>query len=210
MVRGKTQIKRIENATSRQVTFSKRRSGLLKKAFELSVLCDAEVSLMVFSQKGKLYEFSSSSTNKTIERYQKNDKNLRHDKILLEQTTEHLKEEVATMSRKLELLENSKRRILGEDLDTCSIDELEKVEEQLDRSLRNIRARKNQLLREQIALLNDEEKVLMEKNAELRKKYEVRPLPLFIDRQEEEHLQRQTMDVETHLFIGPPERRSSH
>ncbi|XP_075087219.1 MADS-box protein SOC1 isoform X2 [Nicotiana tabacum] len=210
MVRGKTQIKRIENATSRQVTFSKRRSGLLKKAFELSVLCDAEVSLMVFSQKGKLYEFSSSSTNKTIERYQKNDKNLRHDKILLEQTTEHLKEEVATMSRKLELLENSKRRILGEDLDTCSIDELEKVEEQLDRSLRNIRARKNQLLREQIALLNDEEKVLMEKNAELRKEYEVRPLPLFIDRQEEEHLQRQTMDVETHLFIGPPERRSSH
>nr|XP_009802617.1 PREDICTED: MADS-box protein SOC1-like isoform X1 [Nicotiana sylvestris]XP_009802618.1 PREDICTED: MADS-box protein SOC1-like isoform X1 [Nicotiana sylvestris]XP_009802619.1 PREDICTED: MADS-box protein SOC1-like isoform X1 [Nicotiana sylvestris]XP_009802620.1 PREDICTED: MADS-box protein SOC1-like isoform X1 [Nicotiana sylvestris]XP_009802621.1 PREDICTED: MADS-box protein SOC1-like isoform X1 [Nicotiana sylvestris]XP_009802622.1 PREDICTED: MADS-box protein SOC1-like isoform X1 [Nicotiana sylve len=177
MVRGKTQIKRIENATSRQVTFSKRRSGLLKKAFELSVLCDAEVSLMVFSQKGKLYEFSSSSTNKTIERYQKNDKNLRHEKILLEQTTEHLKEEVATMSRKLELLENSKRRILGEDLDSCSIDELEKVEEQLERSLRNIRARKNQLFREQIALLKDEnflillsqEKVLMEENAELRK-----------------------------------------
>ncbi|XP_070016756.1 MADS-box protein SOC1-like [Nicotiana tabacum] len=210
MVRGKTQIKRIENATSRQVTFSKRRSGLLKKAFELSVLCDAEVSLMVFSQKGKLYEFSSSSTNKTIERYQKNDKNLRHEKILLEQTTEHLKEEVATMSRKLELLENSKRRILGEDLDSCSIDELEKVEEQLERSLRNIRARKNQLFREQIALLKDEEKVLMEENAELRKEYEVRPLPLFIDRQEEEHLQRQTMDVETQLFIGPPERRSSH
>ncbi|XP_075087217.1 MADS-box protein SOC1-like [Nicotiana tabacum] len=210
MVRGKTQIKRIENATSRQVTFSKRRSGLLKKAFELSVLCDAEVSLMVFSQKGKLYEFSSSSTNKTIERYQKNDKNLRHDKILLEQTTEHLKEEVATMSRKLELLENSKRRILGEDLDSCSIDELEKVEEQLDRSLRNIRARKNQLLREHIALLKDEEKVLMEENAELRKENEVRPLPLFTDRQQEEHLQRETVDVETQLFIGPPERLSSH
>lgn len=60
MVRGKTELKRIENATSRQVTFSKRRSGLLKKAFELSVLCDAEVALVVFSPKGKLYEFSSS------------------------------------------------------------------------------------------------------------------------------------------------------
>lgn len=60
MVRGKTELKRIENATSRQVTFSKRRSGLLKKAFELSVLCDAEVALIVFSPKGKLYEFSSS------------------------------------------------------------------------------------------------------------------------------------------------------
>lgn len=60
MVRGKTEIKRIENATSRQVTFSKRRNGLLKKAFELSVLCDAEVALIVFSNRGKLYEFCSS------------------------------------------------------------------------------------------------------------------------------------------------------
>ncbi|CAK9188621.1 unnamed protein product, partial [Ilex paraguariensis] len=77
MVRGKTQLKRIDNTTSRQVTFSKRRSGLLKKAFELSVLCDAEVALIIFSATGKLYEFSSSSTNKTIERYQRNAKNHR-------------------------------------------------------------------------------------------------------------------------------------
>ena len=60
MVRGKTQMKRIENATSRQVTFSKRRNGLLKKAFELSVLCDAEVALVVISPCGKLYEFASA------------------------------------------------------------------------------------------------------------------------------------------------------
>lgn len=53
-------MKRIENATSRQVTFSKRRNGLLKKAFELSVLCDAEVALIIFSPRGKLYEFASS------------------------------------------------------------------------------------------------------------------------------------------------------
>jgi hypothetical protein len=60
MVRGKTQMKRIENATSRQVTFSKRRGGLLKKAFELSVLCDAEVALILFSPRGRLYEFASA------------------------------------------------------------------------------------------------------------------------------------------------------
>jgi len=59
MVRGKTEMKRIENATSRQVTFSKRRNGLLKKAFELSVLCDAEVAVIVFSPKGKLYEYAT-------------------------------------------------------------------------------------------------------------------------------------------------------
>jgi hypothetical protein len=61
MVRGKTQLRRIENPTSRQVTFSKRRNGLLKKAFELSVLCDAEVALIVFSTRGKLYEFASTT-----------------------------------------------------------------------------------------------------------------------------------------------------
>ncbi|RWR87859.1 agamous-like MADS-box protein AGL19 isoform X2 [Cinnamomum micranthum f. kanehirae] len=64
MVRGKTQLRRIENAASRQVTFSKRRNGLLKKAFELSVLCDVEVALMVFSPTGKLYEFASAGKSK--------------------------------------------------------------------------------------------------------------------------------------------------
>lgn len=60
MGRGKIEIKRIENANSRQVTFSKRRSGLLKKAQELAILCDAEVAVIIFSNTGKLFEFSSS------------------------------------------------------------------------------------------------------------------------------------------------------
>ena len=60
MGRGKIQLKKIENTISRQVTFSKRRNGLLKKAYELSVLCDVEMGLIVFSPRGKLYEFSSS------------------------------------------------------------------------------------------------------------------------------------------------------
>ncbi|MBA0846330.1 hypothetical protein Goshw_000584 [Gossypium schwendimanii] len=61
MGRGRVQLKRIENKINRQVTFSKRRSGLLKKAHEISVLCDAEVALIVFSTKGKLFEYSSDS-----------------------------------------------------------------------------------------------------------------------------------------------------
>ena len=54
------QLRRIENKINRQVTFSKRRNGLLKKAHEISVLCDAEVALIVFSTKGRLYEYSSN------------------------------------------------------------------------------------------------------------------------------------------------------
>ncbi|CAN6983611.1 unnamed protein product [Brassica oleracea var. botrytis] len=60
MVRGKIEMEKLQNATSRQVTFSKRRNGLLKKAYELSVLCDAQISLIIFSQRGRLYEFSNS------------------------------------------------------------------------------------------------------------------------------------------------------
>uniref|UniRef100_A0A0E0JSY6 MADS-box domain-containing protein n=1 Tax=Oryza punctata TaxID=4537 RepID=A0A0E0JSY6_ORYPU len=59
--RGRVQLRRIEDKASRQVRFSKRRAGLFKKAFELALLCDAEVALLVFSPAGKLYEYSSSS-----------------------------------------------------------------------------------------------------------------------------------------------------
>ncbi|KAE8673180.1 Transcription factor CAULIFLOWER A [Hibiscus syriacus] len=61
MGRGRVQLRGIENIISRQVTFSKRRAGLLKKAREICVLCDAEVALIVFFNKGKLFEFSSYS-----------------------------------------------------------------------------------------------------------------------------------------------------
>ena len=60
MGRGKIVIRRIDNSTSRQVTFSKRRNGIFKKAKELAILCDAEVGLMIFSSTGRLYEYSST------------------------------------------------------------------------------------------------------------------------------------------------------
>ncbi|MFQ6635774.1 hypothetical protein Gotur_010387, partial [Gossypium turneri] len=60
MSRGKIEIKKIENLNSRQVTFSKRRNGLLKKAKELSILCDAEVGVIIFSSTGKVYQWSST------------------------------------------------------------------------------------------------------------------------------------------------------
>jgi MADS-box transcription factor len=71
MGRGKIVIRRIDNSTSRQVTFSKRRNGIFKKAKELAILCDAEVGLMIFSSTGRLYEYSSTSMKSVIDRYGK-------------------------------------------------------------------------------------------------------------------------------------------
>ena len=59
MGRGKIDIRRIENSSSRKVTFSKRRVGLVKKAQELSILCDAQVGLLIVSPAGKLFEYSN-------------------------------------------------------------------------------------------------------------------------------------------------------
>nr|CAN67450.1 hypothetical protein VITISV_031401 [Vitis vinifera] len=62
MGRKKVELKRIEDKSSRQVTFSKRRNGLIKKARELSVLCDVDVAVLVFSSRGKLYEYANGNS----------------------------------------------------------------------------------------------------------------------------------------------------
>jgi MADS-box transcription factor, plant len=59
MGRGRSEIKRIENPAQRQSTFYKRRDGLFKKTKELSVLCDVDLLLLLFSASGKLYQYLS-------------------------------------------------------------------------------------------------------------------------------------------------------
>ncbi|KNA23649.1 hypothetical protein SOVF_023090 isoform B [Spinacia oleracea] len=212
MVRGKTQMKRIENDSSRQVTFSKRRNGLLKKAFELSVLCDAEVALIIFSPTGKLYEFASSSTSRTIDRYQKHMKELRGVKSKVsDRNMLQFKEDANELEKKLKSLELSKRRLLGDSLESCSIDELQDLEKQLDKSLSTIRAKKNALFKVQIDKLYEEEKLLLKENARLKEKLQNSlPVPLSV-RQPTDDDQRNNVqdDVETELFIGLPESRNS-
>ncbi|CAJ2657628.1 unnamed protein product [Trifolium pratense] len=217
MVRGKTQMKRIENATSRQVTFSKRRNGLLKKAFELSVLCDAEVALIVFSPRGRLYEFASSSVSEIIGRYRCHCK-INNTPTTSEsvENTQHLKEEAENMRRKIDLLETSKRKFLGDGLGSCSIEELEKIEQQLEKSVAKIRTKKTQVFREQIEKLKEKEKALVAENVKLSEKYgnyssqaakksqreSVQEAEPYVDQSSPSSY------VETELFIGLPETRT--
>ncbi|XP_042980108.1 MADS-box transcription factor 25-like [Carya illinoinensis] len=61
MTRKKIQMKRIDNTTARQVTFSERRKCIFKKALELSTLCEAEIALIVIRATGKLFDYGSPS-----------------------------------------------------------------------------------------------------------------------------------------------------
>ncbi|GAU34284.1 hypothetical protein TSUD_321310 [Trifolium subterraneum] len=67
--RQKVEIKRMTNKRDMQVTFTKRRSGLFKKASELCTLCDADVALVVFSPSEKVYSFGYPNVDTVIDRY---------------------------------------------------------------------------------------------------------------------------------------------
>ncbi|KAK6541179.1 hypothetical protein TWF694_008548 [Orbilia ellipsospora] len=68
MGRRKIEIKAIKDDRNRSVTFLKRKGGLFKKAYELSVLCSADVAIIIFGNNKKLYEFSSANIDEIIER----------------------------------------------------------------------------------------------------------------------------------------------
>nr|AYF60172.1 MADS-box protein VRN-P1 [Agropyron cristatum] len=170
MGRGKVQLKRIENKINRQVTFSKRRSGLLKKAHEISVLCDAEVGLIIFSTKGKLYEFSTESCmDKILERYERYSY---AEKILVSSESEiqgNWCHEYRKLKAKVETIHKCQKHLKGEDLESLNLKELQQLEQQLESSLKHIRSRKNQLMHESISELQKKERSLQEENKVLQK-----------------------------------------
>ncbi|ONI08935.1 hypothetical protein PRUPE_5G208400 [Prunus persica] len=170
MGRGRVELKRIENKINRQVTFAKRRNGLLKKAYELSVLCDAEVALIIFSSRGKLYEFCSSmSMLKTLEKYQRcSYGSLEANRPVNE--TQNSYQEYLKLKARVEVLQQSQRNLLGEDLAPLNTKELEQLEHQLEASLNQIRSTKTQFMLDQLCDLQNKEQMLVEANKALRRK----------------------------------------
>ncbi|KAE8646764.1 agamous-like MADS-box protein MADS4 [Cucumis sativus] len=184
MGRGRVELKRIENKINRQVTFAKRRNGLLKKAYELSVLCDAEVALIIFSNRGKLYEFcSSSSMLKTLERYQKCNYGAPEPNVSTREALElSSQQEYLKLKARYEALQRSQRNLLGEDLGPLSSKELESLERQLDMSLKQIRSTRTQYMLDQLTDLQRKEHLLNEANKTLKQRlvegYQVNALQL--------------------------------
>ncbi|KAK3039803.1 hypothetical protein RJ639_027116, partial [Escallonia herrerae] len=165
MGRGKVQLRRIENKINRQVTFSKRRGGLLKKAHEISVLCDAEVALIVFSTKGKLFEYSTdSSMEKILERYERYSYVERQPVANEPESPGNWTLEYNKLKSRIDLLQRNHRHYMGEDLDSLNLKEIQSLEQQLDSALKHIRSRKNQLMYESISELQrkikDKEKTM--------------------------------------------------
>ena len=69
MGRKKIKIERIADERNRQVTFTKRKNGLMKKAMELSVLCDCDIALVIYNSNEKLYQYSSGDIEDVLRRF---------------------------------------------------------------------------------------------------------------------------------------------
>uniref|UniRef100_K9LWA5 AGL6-like protein 2 n=1 Tax=Iris fulva TaxID=92176 RepID=K9LWA5_9ASPA len=149
MGRGRVELKKIENKINRQVTFTKRRNGLFKKATELSVLCDAEVALVIFSSRGKLFEHGSPCLKQTIERYQTFLYASRDgDRSGHEPQNWHL--EFSLLKAQYDNLQRTQRHLLGDDLGALTVKELQKLERQLESSVTQTRKRRTQILLDQV------------------------------------------------------------
>ncbi|XP_009113581.1 agamous-like MADS-box protein AGL11 isoform X1 [Brassica rapa] len=169
MGRGKIEIKRIENSTNRQVTFCKRRNGLLKKAYELSVLCDAEVALIVFSTRGRLYEYANNNIRSTIERYKKASDNTSTHSVQ-EINAAYYQQESAKLRQQIQTIQNSNRHLMGDSLSALSVKELKQVENRLEKAISRIRSKKHELLLAEIENLQKREIELDNESIYLRTK----------------------------------------
>ncbi|GAB2290887.1 MADS-box transcription factor [Dionaea muscipula] len=173
MGRGKVELKRIEKKSSRQVTFSKRRAGLIKKARELSVLCDAEIALIIFNSLGKCTEFTSlgpGHITETLKKYQQRINSNPHPDEAAAIEAQNWNIEASKLKEQYESLKVKQRHLLGEDLGPLSVKELQKLESRIEVALAQTRQRKAQLLNEEMDALRRKERQLGDINKELKLK----------------------------------------
>ncbi|KAL1308779.1 hypothetical protein HN51_050785 [Arachis hypogaea] len=182
MVRQKIKIKMIDNITARQVTFSKRRRGIFKKAQELSVLCDAEVALIIFSATGRLFEYASSSMKDITARYAQHTHEISRSERPLELQLENvnndkLRKEVADKTHQL-------RQMKGEDFQGLNLQDLLQLEKALQTGLNRVIETKEKRIMDDIAALQKKGAELEQENKKLKQKMDMVKMgksPLVMD-----------------------------
>lgn len=175
----KRKIYRIANASARQVTFAKRRRGLFKKAQELSILCEADVALLVFSSTGKLYQYSSSSMKTILDQYILYSRSIQKDgnsRSIQKDGKPNLEEshDIQKIKQQIKDISQNLRKLRGKELEGSSVKELEELEEQLDMGLSSVRSRKDEYLMMEINELQQKGTRIIKENTDLRRQLKER------------------------------------
>uniref|UniRef100_A0A0E0MKM7 MADS-box domain-containing protein n=1 Tax=Oryza punctata TaxID=4537 RepID=A0A0E0MKM7_ORYPU len=189
MVRGKVQMRRIENPVHRQVTFCKRRGGLLKKARELSVLCDADVGVIIFSSQGKLHELATNGItviceynseilsfcsrnardmHNLVERYQSNVTGGQMEREALQRQV--AEQGILLLREEIGLLQRGLRSTYGGGAGDMTLDKLHALEKGLELWIYQIRTTKMHMMQQEIQFLRNKEGILKAANEMLQEK----------------------------------------
>lgn len=110
MGRKKIKIERIADERNRQVTFTKRKNGLMKKAMELSVLCDCDIALVIYNSHAKLYQYSSGNIEDVLRRFQTECAEAHEARNNQDLFDQHFSSQVDTSARGKNEASTSKRR----------------------------------------------------------------------------------------------------
>ncbi|KAI4970094.1 hypothetical protein ZWY2020_001008 [Hordeum vulgare] len=171
MRRGSVEIRRIANNVSRRATFGKRCAGLLKKAHELAVLCDADLGVLVFDAAGRQFHYCSpnASWSELIQRYDSTTSDQFQGGQGMNHDHDQLLSEIARLRQERDHLEAVVRSQTGEDLpSTASVPELGHLDQKLERALGKVREMKDKLLEEQLGESHHRVHILEDQNSFLR------------------------------------------
>ncbi|XP_054809077.1 agamous-like MADS-box protein AGL30 isoform X2 [Prosopis cineraria] len=179
MGRVKLKIKRLESTNGRQATYAKRKNGIMKKASELSILCDIDIILLMFSPSGKpalcrgrrsnieevIAKFAQQTPQErakrkleSLEALKKTFKKLDHDVNIQEflgtsgQTIEDLKNDATLLQTRISEIHTRLSHWTEPDK-INSVEQLEQMENSLRGSINQLRLRKENIQKQQLESL---------------------------------------------------------
>ncbi|KAL7093981.1 hypothetical protein ACP275_11G072500 [Erythranthe tilingii] len=183
MGRKKLEIKRIEDNSARMVCFSKRRNGLIKKAKELSVLCDVDVAAIIFSNRGKLFQYCSTDRgssnfvdfNVLPKVGQPRQFVFFNISCIIDLVLQRYKDEAESSTRSSEAKGQSNNSITSKELlqdverelDELSVTDLMLLQKEIEAAISQTRSAKTQRMVDTVSSLREEEKNLAEEKRSL-------------------------------------------
>lgn len=135
-------MKKIEDLSARQVTFSKRRQGMFKKAHELSTLCDAEVAALVVSPAGRFHNYASSKIEDILCKFSMQCDEEKHSADFQRENMNRVEHVNSGIDEKMKRL----RLIMSMYLHKWGIEELQQLEMMLEPILKRVTARKKEIM----------------------------------------------------------------
>lgn len=147
MARRSIEIKKIEDRSKRQVTFTKRRQGLFKKAGELHTKFNADVAVIAFSLAGNAYAFGDPSVDSVLEKYYKAVEAPPEVEIPVAGEVSPAERKVGEMVEKV-VESRGGRRVWDEEVEKLGVEEIEEVRVAMEEMKKRIVVQQRRVLAE--------------------------------------------------------------